>query len=157
MPTVQPSCIIFLFQIYLVLVAVAVFILPALIIMGCYTMIIRIIWKNSHLLSPAVKHKFTTDMKKLITTNSSNGKYWILAFTLGTYNIAIYRLKEVIDCGLTSHQQLRSYGDGTSVYSLNPKDWRSPGSNLRPLVNKASGLTTAPRRLKRGSQRESWQ
>ena len=25
--------------------------------------------------------------------------------------------------------------------------WRSPGSNLRPLVYKASDLTTAPRRL----------
>ena len=25
--------------------------------------------------------------------------------------------------------------------------WRSPGSNLRPLVFKASDLTTAPRRL----------
>ena len=28
-----------------------------------------------------------------------------------------------------------------------PKDWRSPGSNSRPLDNKASGLTTTPRRL----------
>ena len=27
--------------------------------------------------------------------------------------------------------------------------WRSPGSNLRPLVYKASDLTTAPRRLLR--------
>ena len=27
-------------------------------------------------------------------------------------------------------------------------DWRSLGSNLRPLVYKASGLTTAPRRLR---------
>ena len=28
-----------------------------------------------------------------------------------------------------------------------PKDWRSPGSNSRPLVYKASSLTTTPRRL----------
>ena len=28
-----------------------------------------------------------------------------------------------------------------------PKDWRSPGSNSRPLVYKAGGLTTTPRRL----------
>ena len=28
-----------------------------------------------------------------------------------------------------------------------PKDWRSPGSNSRPLVYKASSLTTSPRRL----------
>ena len=28
-----------------------------------------------------------------------------------------------------------------------PKDWRSPGSNSRHLVDKASSLTTAPRRL----------
>ena len=28
-----------------------------------------------------------------------------------------------------------------------PKDWRSPGSNSRPLVYKAGGLTTKPRRL----------
>ena len=28
-----------------------------------------------------------------------------------------------------------------------PKDWRMPGSNSRPLVYKASSLTTTPRRL----------
>ena len=28
-----------------------------------------------------------------------------------------------------------------------PKDWRSPGSNSRPLVYNAGGLTTTPRRL----------
>ena len=28
-----------------------------------------------------------------------------------------------------------------------PKDWRSPGSNSRPLVYKAGGLTTTPWRL----------
>ena len=28
-----------------------------------------------------------------------------------------------------------------------PKDWRSPGSNSRLLVYKASSLTTTPRRL----------
>ena len=28
-----------------------------------------------------------------------------------------------------------------------PKDWRSPGSNSRPLVYKASSLTTTPWRL----------
>ena len=28
-----------------------------------------------------------------------------------------------------------------------PKDWRSPGSNSRPLVYKAGGLTTTPRKL----------
>ena len=28
-----------------------------------------------------------------------------------------------------------------------PKDWRSPGSNSRPLVYKASTLTTTPQRL----------
>ena len=28
-----------------------------------------------------------------------------------------------------------------------PKDWRSPGSNSRPLVYKAGGLTFTPRRL----------
>ena len=28
-----------------------------------------------------------------------------------------------------------------------PKDWRSPGSNSRPLVYKASSFTTTPRRL----------
>ena len=43
----------------------------------------------------------------------------------------------------------RSYGDGTSVYKSHPKDWRSPGSNSRPLVYKASSLTTRPRRLLR--------
>ena len=30
-----------------------------------------------------------------------------------------------------------------------PKDWRSPGSKSRPLVYKASSLTTTPRRLLR--------
>ena len=47
--------------------------------------------------------------------------------------------------GLTSHQQLRLYGDGTPVY--HPKDWRSPGSNLQPLVYNASDITTVPWRL----------
>ena len=45
-----------------------------------------------------------------------------------------------------SHQQLRSYGDGTSVKS-HLKDWRSPRSNSQPLVYKASSLTSTPRRL----------
>ena len=31
--------------------------------------------------------------------------------------------------------------------SFNPKYWRSPGSNRRPLDQKASDSTTAPRRL----------
>ena len=31
-----------------------------------------------------------------------------------------------------------------------PKDWRSPGTNPRPLVYKASGLTTTLRRLLSG-------
>ena len=35
-----------------------------------------------------------------------------------------------------------------------PKDWRSPGSNSRPLVYKASSLITTPRRLLR---RRLWQ
>ena len=30
-----------------------------------------------------------------------------------------------------------------------PKDWRSPGSNSRPLVYKAGSLTARPRRLLR--------
>ena len=45
----------------------------------------------------------------------------------------------LVDLGLTSHQQLRSQS--------HPTDWRSPGSNLRPLIYKASDITTAPRRL----------
>ena len=32
-------------------------------------------------------------------------------------------------------------------FKSHPKDWRSPGSNSRPLVYKASSLTTTPRRL----------
>ena len=30
---------------------------------------------------------------------------------------------------------------------FHPKDWRSPGSNSRPLVYKADSLTARPRRL----------
>ena len=47
----------------------------------------------------------------------------------------------LVDWGLTSHQQLRSYGEDLSLES-HPTDWRSPGSNLCPLVYKASDITT---------------
>ena len=43
--------------------------------------------------------------------------------------------------------QTLSYGDGDLGLWPHETDRRSPGSNLRPLVYKASDLTTAPRRL----------
>ena len=42
----------------------------------------------------------------------------------------------LVDRSLTSHQRLRSYGDGTSVYSFIRQTGDTPGSNLRPLVYK---------------------
>ena len=48
---------------------------------------------------------------------------------------------------LTSHQQLRSYGDGGHGLKSHPTDWLSRESNLRPLVYEASGLSTTPQRL----------
>ena len=41
---------------------------------------------------------------------------------------------------------IRSRGLGLKSH---PKDWRNPGSNSRPLVYKASSLTTTPWRLLR--------
>ena len=46
-----------------------------------------------------------------------------------------------------SHQQLRSYGDGTSVLSIIRKTGEARVSNTRPLVYKASRLTATPQRL----------
>ena len=60
------------------LITAAVFVIPAYIITCCYTLIIYIIWKNSHLLTPKVKHNFTSDTKKLMSTNSTNGEYFYL-------------------------------------------------------------------------------
>ena len=60
-----------------------------------------------------------------------------------------HRLLLLLCWGFTSHQQLRSYGDGTSVLSLMRKTGEAPppGSNSRPLVYKAGSLTARPRRL----------
>ena len=49
---------------------------------------------------------------------------------------------------LTSHKQLRSYGDGGQGLKSHPTDWWSRESNLRPLVYKASGLSTTQQRCR---------
>ncbi|KAL4217493.1 7 transmembrane receptor (rhodopsin) [Mactra antiquata] len=59
--------------IYFVSVMTAVLILPALIITACYTMIIVIIWKNSHLLSSAKpKQVYTAEKKFLVPPKDTN-------------------------------------------------------------------------------------
>ncbi|XP_045179154.1 cardioacceleratory peptide receptor-like isoform X2 [Mercenaria mercenaria] len=56
--------------IYFVAVMTAVLILPALIIAGCYTLIIVIIWKNSHLLeSTRPKQVYTAEKKFLVSSS----------------------------------------------------------------------------------------
>ena len=55
----------------------------------------------------------------------------VVVVVLGYYVPPTAKVKRTRDLGLRSHQ----------------KDWRSPGSNSRPLVYKGSSLTTTPRRL----------
>ena len=50
---------------------------------------------------------------------------------------------------LTSHQQLRSYGDGTSVI-VSSDGLMKPGIEPATLVYKASDISTVPRRLLAG-------
>ena len=52
-------------------------------------------------------------------------------------------MRKLVDWGLTSHQQLRSYGDGTSVYSPIRRAEEARDRNCDPLVYKASDITTA--------------
>ena len=55
----------------------------------------------------------------------------IVVVVLGFYVPPTAKVIRRRDLGLKSH----------------PKDWRSPGSNSRPLVYKAGSLTARPRRL----------
>ena len=59
------------------MVMAAVLVLPALIITACYTLIIVIIWRNSHLLdSSKPKQIYTAEKKSLVASqeNYTNGK-----------------------------------------------------------------------------------
>ena len=58
-------------------------------------------------------------------------KDFVVVVVLGFYVPATAKVIRRRDLGLKYH----------------PKDWRSPGSNSRPMVYKASNLTTTPRRL----------
>ena len=55
----------------------------------------------------------------------------VVVVVLGFYVPPTAKVIRRRDLGLKSH----------------PNDWRRPGSNSRPLVYKASSLTTTPRRL----------
>ena len=57
--------------------------------------------------------------------------YLYVVVVLGFYVPPTAKVIRRRDLGLKSH----------------PKDWRSPGSNSRPLVYKASSLNTTPCRL----------
>ena len=48
---------------------------------------------------------------------------------------------------LTSHQQLRSFGDEVTAYSLILQTDEAGDLDRQPLVYKASGFYTAPQRL----------
>ena len=54
-------------------------------------------------------------------------------------------LWSVVCLCLTSHQQLRSYGDGG--HRLRSYRLDKPGSSLQSLVNKAGDLSTTQQRL----------
>ena len=53
-------------------------------------------------------------------------------------------MRKLVDWCLTSHQQLRSYVDGTSVYSPIRRAGEPRNRTCDPLVYKASDITTAP-------------
>ena len=57
--------------------------------------------------------------------------YHVVVVVLGFYVPPTAKVIQRQDLGLKSY----------------PKDWRSPGTNSRPLVYKASSLTTTPRRF----------
>ena len=57
--------------------------------------------------------------------------FLVVVVVLGFYVPPTAKVIRRRDLGLKSH----------------PKNWRSPGSNSQPLVYKAGGLTTTPRRL----------
>ena len=65
--------------------------------------------------------------------NRTSGEEGFVVVMLGVYVPPTAKVIRRRDLRLKSH----------------PKDWRSPGSNSRPLVYKASSLTTTPRRLLR--------
>ena len=62
---------------------------------------------------------------------------------LKTIHSTVFSLVTVCPC----EQFVLENCNGASVYSLNTKDLRNPGSHLQSLVYKANGLTTAPRWL----------
>ena len=53
----------------------------------------------------------------------------------------------LVDCGLTSHQQLRSYGDGTSFYSLVRQTGEALDRTCGPWVYKASDIRLLETRI----------
>ena len=62
---------------------------------------------------------------------------------LKTIHSTVFRLVTVCPC----EQFVLENCNGASVYSLNTKDLRNPGSYLQSLIYKANGLTTAPQWL----------
>ena len=49
-------------------------------------------------------------------------------------------MRKLVDWGITSHQQIRSYGDGTSVYSPIRRAGEARDRTCDPLVYKASDI-----------------
>ena len=70
-------------------------------------------------------------MSKLQRNHFIQRNVVVVVVVLGFYVPPTAKVVRRRDLGLKSHR----------------KDWRSPGSNSRPLVYKASSLTTTPRGL----------
>ena len=71
------------------------------------------------------------------------GTDFVCKSCLKTIQCTVFSLVTVCPC----EQFVLENCHGASVYSLNTKDLRNPGSYLQSLVYKANGLTTAPRWL----------
>jgi neuropeptide S receptor 1 len=56
-------------QTYMTLVAVSLFVVPALIISGCYTIIVQTIWSKSKTLAPSVSRGKKNTTKFIILLN----------------------------------------------------------------------------------------